>query len=131
MDFSDLSIPFITPAASPPKFWLYLSGFQPKISDDDVQKIVARCLDLRDPFEVIRLVPKGADTKNMSFISFKIGLELALKQQALDAARWPTGLMFREFVDFSKNRRPLSFAREPPAVTPTQEQPTGNPETIV
>ena len=127
VDLSDLSVPFITPAVSPPKFWLYLSGFQPLITNDDVQKIVARCLNLTNSFDVIRLVPKGADTTNMSYISFKIGLDLSLKQQALDATRWPTGLMFREFVDFSKNRRPFSLAREQAAVTPTQQQPLGNP----
>ncbi|XP_058816563.1 uncharacterized protein LOC131679832 [Topomyia yanbarensis] len=125
IDFGDLSVAFITPVAPPPRFWLYLSGFQPLISNDDVQKIVSRCLDLADPFDVTRLVPKGKDVTNMNYVSFKIGLDPALKQQALNAACWPAGLMFREFVELPKNtmRRPFIFAREQPAATPTQEQP--------
>lgn len=123
IDLGDLSVPFITPASPPPMFWLYLSGFQPLISNDDVQKIVAHCLNLTEPANIIRLVPKGKDVTNMSYVSFKIGLDPAVKQQALDAARWPAGLMFREFVEYSKNpmRRPYIPAREQSLPIPNQE----------
>lgn len=109
IDLSDLSIGSIVPAPTPPKFWLYLSGFQPLISPDDVQKIVTRCLDLSSPCDVVRLVPKGKDVSKMSFISFKIGLDPALKEKALLPLSWLDGLVFREFVDQSKNsRRPTN-----------------------
>lgn len=107
IDLSDLSIGPIVPAATLPKFWLYLSGFQPLISSDDVQKIVGRCLDLPTPCDVIRLVPKGKDVSNMSFVSFKIGLDPSMREHALQSSTWLDGLVFREFVDQSKNvRRP-------------------------
>lgn len=93
------------PAAIPAKFWLYLSGFQPLISPDDVQKIGGRCLDLSSPCDVIRLVPRGKDVSNMSFVSFKIGLDPSLEQRALLSSTWPDGLVFREFVDQPKNSR--------------------------
>lgn len=105
IDLSDLSIGSIMPTPTPPKFWLYLSGFQPLISPDDVQKIVARCLDLSSPCDVIRLVPKGKDVSNMSFVSFKIGLDPLLKEQALLASTWLDGLTFREFMEQPKNFR--------------------------
>lgn len=98
IDLSDLSVPFIVPAASPPNFWLYLSAFQPLITVDGVQKIVSRCLEIISPADFIRLVPKGKDVTNMEFISFKIGLDIALKERALNAKNWPTGIRFREFV---------------------------------
>lgn len=107
IDLSDLSIASIMSTPSPPKFWLYLSGFQPLISPEDVQKIVARCLDLSTPCDVIRLVPKGKDISSMSFVSFTIGLDPLLQNRALQASTWLEGLVFREFVDQSKNfRRP-------------------------
>lgn len=105
IDLSDLSIDSIVSAPTPPRFWLYLSGFQPQISPDDVQKIVTRCLDLSSPCDVIRLVPKGKDVSTMSFVSFKIGLDPALQERALLASTWLSGLVFREFVDQSKNSR--------------------------
>lgn len=103
VDLSDLSVPFIVPAVSPPKFWLYLSGFQPLITVDDVQKIIFHCLELTSPAEVIRLVPRGKDVSNMTFVSFKIGLDTVLKEKALNAENWPAGIRFREFVQQSKN----------------------------
>ncbi|XP_055543726.1 uncharacterized protein LOC129729247 [Wyeomyia smithii] len=111
IDFENLSVPFIMPAAPKPVFWLYLSGFQPLISDDDVEKIVSRCLDINDPINVTRLVPKGKDVSQMTFLSFKIGLDPSIKQQALNAEIWPAGLMFREFMDQPKNPiRPMNIA---------------------
>lgn len=120
MNFEDLSVPFITPAAPTPVFWLYLSGFQPKITDEDVKQIVSRCLDSNESMNVIRLVPKGKDVSNMTFVSFKIGLDPTLKAQALNAENWPNGLMFREFMDIPKNltRRMYTTSREFPLVPP-------------
>lgn len=109
IDLSDLSVGSIMPAPTIPKFWLYLSGFQPLISPDDVQKIVTLCLELSSPCDVIRLVPKGKDVSNMSFVLFKIGLDPSLQQRALLASTWLDGLVFREFVDQSKNSRRPSF----------------------
>ncbi|XP_053686336.1 uncharacterized protein LOC128735877 [Sabethes cyaneus] len=103
IDLSDLSVPSIAPPARPKKFWLYLSGLNPSLTDSDVQKIVLRCLNISDPVDAIRLVPKGKDTSNMTFVSFKVGLDPDTKTIALDPSTWPTGLLFREFIDVPKN----------------------------
>lgn len=104
VDLSDLSVPSLTPPISPPKFWLYLSGLHPRITVEDIQKIAARCLDSTTPADVVRLVPKEADLAKLTFISFKVGLDPSLKELALDASTWPDGILFREFIDYSKNQ---------------------------
>lgn len=118
IDFTDLSIASLTPAPPPPRWWLYLSGFQPTITDADVTKVVARCLNINadDSVNVTRLVPKGADTSKLTFVSYKIGLDPQLKQSALTASSWPTGLLFREFIDMSKNRFGVSTMGQNPPV---------------
>lgn len=106
LDLSDLSIPEICSPPAPPKFWLYLAGLNPKITDNDVIKIVSRCLEIEDKIDVVRLVPKGADTSSYTYVSYKIGLEPAFKEKALDKSSWPKNLQFREFVDLDpKNFR--------------------------
>lgn len=99
IDLSDLSVSCLTPAVSPPKFWLYLSGLHPLVTAEDIQKIASRCLKLTVPADVVRLVPMGVDIAKLSFISFKVGLDPSIKDLALDASTWPSGILFREFID--------------------------------
>ena len=98
-----LSVPFITKAPLPEQFWLYMTGLNPLITDTDVQKIVSRCLNISDGAEVARLVPKGKDVSTLTFVSYKIGLDPALKELALEPSSWPVGIRLREFIDYSKN----------------------------
>ena len=102
IDLSDLSVPSVAPPVAD-KFWLYLSGLNPLVTDGDVQKIVSRCLGLPGPVDLVRLVPKGKDVNGMSFVSFKIGLDPNTKAKALDPSSWPVGLLFREFINHQKN----------------------------
>ena len=100
---SDLSVPSILPSTVPEKFWLYLSGLNPLATNSDVKKIVSRCLEVPDTIEVVRLVPKDKDISQLSFVSYKVGLEPCLKNKALDPSSWPAGLLFREFINQPKN----------------------------
>lgn len=115
IDLSDLSVDRLTPVILPPKFWLYLSGFHPQVTEDDVQKIASRCLQLTTPADVVRLVPKGAEVARLIFVSFKVGLDPSLKDLALNASTWPSGILFREFIDQSKNRVTTSNTGQPNA----------------
>ncbi|XP_053691469.1 uncharacterized protein LOC128739986 [Sabethes cyaneus] len=110
VDLSDLPVPSIAPKAN--KFWLYLSRLNPVLTDCDVQKI-SRCLNITDPVDAVRLVPKGKDVANMSFISYKIGLDPDMKSQALDPSSWPVGMLFREFFDRPKNLNRLTIPPPP------------------
>lgn len=112
IDLSDLSIPHLTPETPTPKFWLYLSGLHPLVTVDDIHKITSRCLKLTAPADVVRLVPKGVDMANLTFVSFKVGLDPSTKDLALDAATWPNGILFREFIDQSKNQVRMSNAAQ-------------------
>lgn len=114
IDLSDLQLSCPIAAVAPTeKFWIYLSGFNPRITDDDVLKIVRRCLDIDDEPEVFRLVPKDADTSRYTFISYKVGLDPALKQDALLLSKWPNSIKVREFVsNASKNEQRPSQAAD-------------------
>lgn len=101
--FEKLSIPNITPKQEPPRFWLYLAGFNPLITDDDIKLIVSQCMGLPDlQPDVTRLVKKGVDTSRYSFVSFRVGLDPEHEDRALGDI-WPEGISFREFENSSKN----------------------------
>lgn len=117
-----ISVP--TTAKPETKFWLYLSRIRPDVTNEEMSAMVRANLELTQDPEVVKLVAKGADITNMSFISFKIGLDPALKPIALDPLSWPEGLMFREFEDYSvpKFRKP-SITNLTPTLTKTPEVP--------
>lgn len=102
------------------KFWLYLSRIRRDVTNADITAMVRTNLELTQDPEVVKLVPKGADTSNMTFISFKVGLDPALKSTALDPSTWPEGILFREFEEYTTQKfRKLSVANPtPPAATP-------------
>lgn len=104
IDLSDLhlSCPIVA-TAPPPKCWVYLSGFNPKITDEDVMKIVKRCMDFEGVVEAYRLVPKDAITSRYTYVSYKVGLDLSLKEKALMLSNWPQSIKVREFVKSPKN----------------------------
>ena len=103
VDLGDLSVASVVQAAVPEKFWLYLSGLNPAITDSDVQKVVSKCLCTSNDADVVRLVAKGKELSTMTFVSYKIGLDPQLKELALDPQCWPVGIRFREFVNLPKN----------------------------
>ncbi|XP_055589245.1 uncharacterized protein LOC129741530 [Uranotaenia lowii] len=104
IDLSDLLLTCpIAAAVPPPKCWVYLSGFNPKITNDDVVKIAKRCLNTTNEIEAFRLVPKNVDDSRYSFVSYKIGVDMALKDKALLLSSWPQSIKVREFVELSKN----------------------------
>lgn len=85
-----------------PKFWLYLSRIAPDVSTEQISVLAKRRLCTED-VQVIRLVASGRDTKDMSFVSFKIGICNELKQKALSTSTWPKGIIFREFRNNKSN----------------------------
>lgn len=102
------------------KFWLYLSGFDPQATELQIVKLVKSNLKTDKTVDVVKLVPKGRTLEQLTFISFKIGVDLELKETALAASSWQRGITFREF-DFRRTvptRR--IFRIEPtPAETPS------------
>lgn len=94
--------------SEPKKFWLYLSRIRPDVANESVLGMVKANLNLSENPDIVKLVPKGKDVSNLTFISFKIGLDPGLKSQALDPSTWPEGIMFREFNGSQKFRKPVN-----------------------
>lgn len=83
------------------RFWLYLSRIRPDVTNEEMLAMIRANLNLTEDPEVVKLVAEGADTSNMSFISFKVGLDPSFKTNALNPSTWPEGIMFREFEEYS------------------------------
>lgn len=88
-------------------FWIYLSAFEPCTSDSEITAFVKECMQM--PVDsvpkVVRLVPKDRDPATLSFVTFKVGVKKDLKDVALSSDTWPENIAFREFDNYSKNRR--------------------------
>lgn len=91
-----VTIPLAT-AKKQKKFWLYLSGFDPSASATQIEKLVKDNLDTDDDIEVTKLVPKGKNLNELTFVSFKVGIGLQLQEQALFGSTWQQGIVFRPF----------------------------------
>ncbi|XP_055636747.1 uncharacterized protein LOC129775724 [Toxorhynchites rutilus septentrionalis] len=88
----------------PEKFWIYLSRIARHVTEDDVSELVKSCLQTEQSVDVRKLVRKDADLNQYAFISFKIGVDLQLKETALDPSIWPKGIYFREFESQETNK---------------------------
>lgn len=80
------------------KCWIYLSRIAPHVTEDDISALVKECVPDAQPI-VRKLVRKDADIRTFAFISFKVGIDLQLKDIALDAKNWPKGIYFRQFEE--------------------------------
>lgn len=98
------------------KFWLYLSRISPSVTVEQVAALAKQRLGTND-VEVTKLVAKGRDVSMLSYISFKIGIDVGLKTKALCSSTWPRGIYFREFTD---NRTNVNFWE--PQLTPSDQQ---------
>lgn len=86
--------------------WVYLSAFHPSTTDDDIAGLVRECIGLQDSdvVKVVKLVRKNADLSQLSFVTFKVGVDIRHKTAVLSPDSWPEDVSFREFVNYnSKN----------------------------
>lgn len=84
------------------KFWIYLSRISREVTPEQIAELTKRRLSTEN-IEVVRLVAKNKDIRTMSFISYKVGVEMELKSVALSSSTWPKGMLFREFIDDRKS----------------------------
>lgn len=84
-----------------PLVWVYLSAFHPSTSNEQIAALTRECIGLsdKDVVKVTKLVSKDADLKNMSYVTFKVGVEMRFKTTALSSESWPDNVSFREFVN--------------------------------
>lgn len=93
-----------TVAKPPEKFWIYVSRIARHVTEKDVAELVKECLQTEQPVDVRKLVRRDADLSQLAFISFKVGVDINLKENALDPSIWPKGIFFREFENIRSER---------------------------
>lgn len=104
---------FVVPLARrEQKCWLYLSQFDPSATTDDISQLVKRNLETESEVQAVKLIPKGRKLEELSFVSFKVGVQMDLREKALLATSWQKGIYFREF-EFARSTRPEVFRFEP------------------
>ncbi|XP_055604399.1 uncharacterized protein LOC129752653 [Uranotaenia lowii] len=103
------------------KFWIYLARLQNSVTAKDIEEFVMECLQCESA-EVHALVRKDVDVSTLRSISFKVGVDLKLKDSALSPKTWPAGILFREFEDFG-SKNPLTPAVTFSPVVPSTETP--------
>lgn len=78
------------------RFWIFLTRIKNHVSEREMLKFVSEALGT-DDVVVKKLVPAWKDSCSMPFVSFKVGVNIRLKQTAMLPSTWPRGLHFREF----------------------------------
>ncbi|XP_062556688.1 uncharacterized protein LOC134221507 [Armigeres subalbatus] len=86
------------------RFWLYVSDISAETPDDLVTELIQQRLGSTD-LKIVKLVPRGKDVRFLSFVSFKVGMPMHLKQKALTDSTWPSEISFREFEEKTNSRR--------------------------
>lgn len=94
---TDVVVPLAS-AQREKKFYLYLSGFAPQATVTEITDLVKKNLNTTDEtVDVSKLVPKGKNLCELTFVSFKVGISMHLKDMALQSSSWQKGIVFREF----------------------------------
>lgn len=80
-------------------FSLLLTNIDGSVSEEDVRRMVYRCLGVRENEckTVRKLVPRWVDCTTLDFVSFKIVLDRKWKSPAMMSSTWPNNIKFREF----------------------------------
>lgn len=87
------------------QFWIYLGRLHHSNTVEDIVEMTRECLALNEAPTVIRLVKKDVDVTKLPFVSFRVLLPDEIRDTALLAETWPTGVAIREF-DFDQVRAP-------------------------
>lgn len=81
------------------KFWLFFSRVRNDVTEDEIRSMVADCLGNTDSILVHKLVSNWIDASLLPYISFKVGIDIALRDRAMRHSTWPNGVWFREFKE--------------------------------
>lgn len=89
------------------RVWIYLSAFHPSTTEDEIIKLVQKCLNLETQHEckVTKLIPKGKNLADLNFVSFKVGINQTFRDASLSCDTWPENVLFREFEDYRRSDR--------------------------
>lgn len=85
------------------QLWIYVSRLDPSHTTEDISEMAKECLGTSELPKAVLLVKKDADISKLNFVSFRVEVPMELKDAALEASTWPTGVLVREF-DFDQGR---------------------------
>lgn len=81
------------------KFWLFFSRVKNDVTEDEIRAMVTECLGITDSISVQKLVSSWMDAAQLPYISFKVGIDVCLRDRAMWSPTWPNGVWFREFKE--------------------------------
>lgn len=82
-----------SPSASHEKCWSFFTKIKHTVNEDQIRNMVSRSIGASNAI-VKKLVSRWRDISTMPFISFKVGIDVGLKDMAMRS-----GICFREFHD--------------------------------
>lgn len=98
MHGSKCVIPSTDLSASRNKFWMFFTRIKRSVNEQQIMKLVNDSIGTCDVV-VKKLVSRWRDVSTMPFISYKVGIDVGLKDLAMNPSSWPKGISFREFQD--------------------------------
>ena len=84
-------------------FKLFLSNIDRRVTEADIYELVSLRVGTLKPFSVKRLVPAWKQLADLEYISFKIELDVQVREKALSPGCWPPGMRYREFRDRNRD----------------------------
>lgn len=82
----------------------YVTPFEPDQNDEDVKKHVMDISNIHpSSVTVTKLVPRGKQIEDLSFVSFKVTVTKAVSNVVGDSFYWPEGISVRPFEPNQKN----------------------------
>lgn len=124
------TLDFILPVQ--PRAWLFFTRFSPRVTTEQISTMVRGWLAI-GPDDVIvrRLTKRDVDVSTLSFVSFKIGVPLSLRDKALCADTWPPGLAFKEFIDAAQDPVLTQLASPPATTAESLDAPSSLPGSVI
>lgn len=86
-------------------FSLFLTNIDGCVTEEEISSMVSRSLGVEENevINVKKLVPKWKANDTLDYVSFKVQLYDNMKQIALRKESWPSGVMYREFIERPRN----------------------------
>lgn len=76
--------------------WFHVSQFDPNIDNSKMHDWFVKILGV-DDIQCVKLIPKGRQVADLSFVSFKLGVNSLTTAKVMNPDTWPKGISIRPF----------------------------------
>lgn len=76
--------------------WYHVSQFDSNTDNVKMREWFMKILDAED-IQCVKLIPKGRQISELSFVSFKLGVHSSLVTKVMNPLTWPKGISVRPF----------------------------------